>query len=126
MPGTAKFVARKLNISYSIDRLARDKKYNILLGSNFLKMLLKQFDGSKILAISSYNAGPSRVRDWLTRFGDPRSKGIDPLVWIELIPFSETRNYVKRVIESEWVYEGKYGGKLAVIDIGKRSFGHSF
>ena len=89
-------------------------------------MLLKKFDGSKILAISAYNAGPYRMGDWIGRFGDPRLGGVDPLVWIESIPFSETRNYVKRVLEADWIYRGKFAGKPAALDMARRNFGHQF
>jgi soluble lytic murein transglycosylase len=89
-------------------------------------MLLKKFDGSKILAIASYNAGPNRVAGWIRTFGDPRSEGVDPLVWIESIPYSETRNYVKRVLEANWIYKGKFSGKPASLDRGRRNFGHKF
>ena len=72
---------------------------------------IKQFDGNEILAVAAYNAGAGRVRNWMKRFGDPRSPELDPLVWIELIPFSETRNYVKRVIAADAIYRAKYTGQ---------------
>ena len=126
MPRTAESVAKKLGKKFSKKKLLIDKQYNIDIGSAFLKMLLEKFDGSKILAIASYNAGPYRVAEWIRIFGDPRSKGRDPLVWIELIPFSETRNYVKRVLEADWIYRGKFSGKPAALDIARRNFGHQF
>ena len=126
MPRTAESMARKLDLTYKPERLSTDSRYNITLGSSFLNILLKKFDGSKILAISAYNAGPNRVRKWMETYGDPRTKGTDPLVWIELIPFNETRNYVKRVIEADWIYQGKYGRKSLNLDRAKRSFGHKF
>ena len=126
MPRTAEFVAKKLNLKFSKEKLLTDKQYNIDIGTFFLKRLLKKFDGSKILAIASYNAGPNRVAGWIRTFGDPRSEGVDPLVWIELIPFSETRNYVKRVLEADWIYKGKFSGKPANLDRARRNFGHKF
>ena len=89
-------------------------------------MLLKKFDGSKVLSLASYNAGPFRVAEWIRKFGDPRSDGVDPLVWIELIPFAETRNYVKRVMEADWIYRGKFSAKPAALDIARQNFGHRF
>ena len=126
MPRTAESVAKKIGLLFSKKKLLTDKQYNINIGSSFLKILLKKFDGSKILAIASYNAGPSRVAEWIRTFGDPRSQGVDPLVWIELIPFSETRNYVKRVMEADWVYRGKFSGKPAALNIARKNFGHIF
>ena len=96
------------------------------IGTHFLKTLLQKFDGSKVLSIAAYNAGPSRVREWIKQLGDPRSKDVDPLIWIELIPFMETRNYVKRVLEADWVYRGKKIGKPAQLNVGRRNFGHKF
>jgi len=126
MPTTAKSEAKKLGRNFSKKKLLTDRQYNIDIGTSFLKMLLKKFDGSKILAISAYNAGPYRVGDWISRFGDPRLGGVDPLVWIESIPFSETRNYVKRVLEADWIYRGKFAGKPAALDMARRNFGHQF
>ena len=63
---------------------------------------------------------------WIAQFGDPRVQGIDPLIWIETIPFSETRNYVKRVMAADWVYRGKLNGKPVPLDMGKMKFGHQF
>ena len=126
MPRTAEDVAKKLGRKFSQKKLLTDKQYNIDIGSSFLKMLLEKFDGSKILAVAAYNAGPYRVAEWIRIFGDPRSEGVDPLVWIELIPFSETRNYVKRVLEADWIYRGKFSGKPMAFDTAKRTFGHQF
>ncbi|MEW6091734.1 MAG: hypothetical protein AB1647_12500, partial [Pseudomonadota bacterium] len=68
------------------------------------------FGGSYIMSIAAYNAGSSRVRQWVNRFGDPRSTAVDPVDWIESIPFSETRNYVQRVMENLEVYRGRLNG----------------
>ena len=113
-----------MDLIFNKNKLASDEKYNVAIGSQFLNMMLSRFEGSKILAIASYNAGPFRVQKWCNDFGDPRSKGVDPLVWIELIPYSETRNYVKRVMESEWVYSGKFMGKPKKLNMGRQAFGH--
>lgn len=104
MPGTAKQVSRKLNVTYSKALLTADPSYNAMLGSAYLASLIEKFNGSYVLAIASYNAGPANVSRWLKQWGDPRSGDIDMVDWIEFIPFSETRNYVQRVIENLQVY----------------------
>ena len=75
-----------------------------------MRTLIERFDGSYPLAIASYNAGPGRVNQWLKQFGDPRKGEIDMIDWIELIPYSETRNYVQRVMEGVYVYRLRLKG----------------
>ena len=104
MPATAKLVAGKLGIAYEPHRLLDDPAYSLKLGSTYLAEQLTRFSGSYVLAFAAYNAGPSRVRQWLRRNGDPRSPSIDVIDWIEEIPFRETHNYVQRVLESTQVY----------------------
>lgn len=104
MPATAKEVARSQRKSYSKERLTSDPAYNLALGQAYLSQVLKRFDGSYILALAAYNAGPHRAGRWIREYGDPRDPGIDPIDWIEQIPFSETRNYVQRILESLSVY----------------------
>ena len=104
MPATARQVSRGLGLAYSRSRLREDPNYNITLGAAYLKELLETFRGDRALALAAYNAGPNRVREWLRVFGDPRSGGVDPIDWIELVPFAETRNYIQRVLESAAVY----------------------
>jgi soluble lytic murein transglycosylase len=104
MPYTAKRVSKGLKIPYSKNKLTEDPSYNVILGSAYLDQLLSSYDGSYILTLAAYNAGPSRVNAWIKKYGDPRSDDITPINWIELIPFKETRNYVQRVIENIQVY----------------------
>ena len=104
MPATAAATARKLGLPVSLPALTGDPAYNIRLGSAFLRGLLDQFDGSVPLAVAAYNAGPRRVAEWIEANGDPRGARVDAIDWIELIPFTETRNYVQRVIENEVIY----------------------
>ena len=73
------------------------------LGSAYIGDLLKRYGGSYILAIAAYNAGPTNVNRWLKAFGRPH-EDVDPVDWIESIPFAETRNYVQRVLENLHIY----------------------
>jgi soluble lytic murein transglycosylase len=84
-----------------------DGSYNISLGRGYLEKLLMDFGGSYALAIAAYNAGPGRVRQWLQDYGDPRGGAIAMVDWIELIPITETRRYVERVLENLQVYRGQ-------------------
>ena len=68
-----------------------------------------------MLVAAGYNAGPGRPQQWLQDYGDPRTGQIDPVDWIELIPFDETRNYVMRVPESIPVYRARLDGKTEPI-----------
>lgn len=109
MPGTAKETAGKLGLSYSKSRLTSDPSYNALLGSTYLQAQLERYDGSLVLAAAAYNAGAGNVNKWLKRFGDPRSGKIDVVDWIELIPFTETRGYVQKVLANYQVYRVRLG-----------------
>ncbi len=79
--------------------------------------MIDRFNGSYILAIAGYNAGPGRVRQWIQAYGDPRSGNIDPVDWIELIPIYETRNYVQRVMEAVLVYRARLQGPNADLNL---------
>jgi soluble lytic murein transglycosylase len=113
MPATASFIANKLQLPFSADRLTADGIYNVLLGRAYLEALIEDFGGSYALAIASYNAGPSRVRQWVRDCGDPRGGNIDMVDWIEMIPINETRNYVQRVLENLQIYRGQVGRESA-------------
>jgi soluble lytic murein transglycosylase len=110
---TAKATARKHRIKYSQTRLASDADYAAKMGALHLNDLLEMWDGSYILAAVSYNAGPHRARSWIKKYGDPRTGEIDPIDWVEKIPFSETRNYVMRVLENMNVYRARLDGNSA-------------
>ena len=104
MPATAKLLSKVTNVDFSKEKLTKDKDYNLALGSYYISDLDNDF-GSHYLAFAAYNAGPHRVEKWIKTYGDPRKKQIDPIDFIELIPFYETRNYVQRVSENINVYE---------------------
>jgi len=107
MPETAKLVAKDIGIPYDKAKLSSDIKYNVRLGSHYIKKMIDRFDGSEMLAIASYNAGPNATQRWINEFYDPRKeKDLDKVVdWIELITYSETRNYVQRIMENLIVYK---------------------
>lgn len=109
MPGTAQEVARKVGVDYSPSRLVSDAEYNALLGSTYLKTQLDRYDGSLVLAAAAYNAGPGNANKWIAAYGDPRADNVDPVIWVELIPFTETRTYVKRVLGNYLVYRERLG-----------------
>ncbi len=107
MPGTAREQSGKAGLRYNFGALTTDPEYNIRLGSGYFQRMLNYYGGSYPLAIAAYNAGPGNVNRFLRRNGDPRMGGIDWIRWIEEIPISETRNYVKRVLENVVVYDTK-------------------
>ncbi len=105
MPATGRLVSKQAGLRYSRSRLIEDEFFNLQLGCYYISGLNDEFNGAMYMAFAGYNAGPHRVRRWVKRFGDPRKGEIDPIDWIELIPFTETRNYVQRVIENIQVYK---------------------
>ncbi len=117
MPATASQIAKAKQIPYSAERLTTDPRYNLQLGRAYLDDLLERFSGSYVLTIAAYNAGPARVRQWMDSFGDPRTKAIDVIDWIEAIPFPETRNYVQRVLENLQVYRLRLGARSLALSL---------
>jgi len=107
MPATAKQMAKEAGVKYNEKALTKDSQYNIQLGSTYLEKLIDRFDGSYILAAAAYNAGPSRISDWIDTYGDPRLTHTDPVDWVQSIPFDETRNYVQRVMENVEIYRAR-------------------
>lgn len=106
MPGTARGEAGKLGLPWSPGSLV-EPTYNVELGAGYFDHLHDLY-GSYPLAVAAYNAGPGNVNKWLATYGDPRTGAIDPVDWVEAIPFSETRNYVQRVLENAVVYDLAY------------------
>ena len=103
MPSTARWTAKKVGLPYDSGQLS-DRDTNILLGTHYLKMVLEDFGGSHPLATAAYNAGPSRSRKW--RDGPV----LEAAIWAESIPFTETRDYVKKVLSNATVYAAQLGG----------------
>jgi soluble lytic murein transglycosylase len=109
-PDAGRYVASKFHAKYDQKRLLNDSPYNLAMGAAELGELIQDYRGSYILAFVGYNAGRGRVKEWVARYGDPRDPSIDPVDWVERIPFSETRNYVMRVLENLQVYRARFGG----------------
>jgi soluble lytic murein transglycosylase len=116
MPSTASILARKLGVGYSAGRL-REPDYNLRLGGYYLGELVQDFGGSYVLASAAYNAGPGRPATWIGYCGDPRGGSSDPTDFIECIPFSETRNYVMRTMETMQVYRARLNGGSAPLTL---------
>jgi len=114
LPGTGELVARRLGIDYDPARLTTDPALNAILGAAYLDELSREFGGALPLIAAGYNAGPGRPRRWITEFGDPRDAGVDPVFWVETIPFAETRNYVMRVLESLVIYRALLTGQREI------------
>ncbi len=109
MPITARHVCRDYKIKCDIPRLMRDPSYNAMLASAYVGDRMADVNGSYILALTSYNAGPGRTRQWLRQFGDPRDPKVDPIDWIHRIPFEETRDYVQKVLSNVQIYRARLG-----------------
>ena len=107
MPGTAKLITKQYKVPYKPAMLTADPAYNARLGAAHLGDLVSDFRGSYILTLVAYNAGPRRSLEWIARYGDPRGKGIDPIDWVESIPFTETRHYVQKVLQNTHVYRSR-------------------
>ncbi|MGH8352111.1 MAG: transglycosylase SLT domain-containing protein [Pseudomonas sp.] len=117
MPATAKATARKFGIPLSNPQNAYLPEVNIQLGAAYLSQVHAQFSGNRVLASAAYNAGPSRVRQWL--------KGADHLafdVWVETIPFDETRQYVQNVLSYSVIYGQKLNAPQPIVDWHERFF----
>ncbi|EKN45810.1 MULTISPECIES: transglycosylase SLT domain-containing protein [Pseudomonas syringae group] len=117
MPATAKETARKYSIPLASPQQVLDPDTNIQLGAAYLSSVHSQFNGNRVLASAAYNAGPGRVRQWL--------KGANHLafdVWVESIPFDETRQYVQNVLSYSVIYGQKLNSPQPLVDWHERFF----
>ena len=110
MPGTAKNVAKSLKLPLKNNNKLYNAEFNIRLGSTYLSQMLNRFDNNSILATAAYNAGPHRVKRWL-----PESNSLPADIWVDTIPFNETRNYVKNVHAYIAVYNYRQGKKSVML-----------
>jgi soluble lytic murein transglycosylase len=109
-PEAGKYVCRKYGANFDFARLKNDSVYNAALGAAELGGLIDDYRGSYVMTFAAYNAGRGSVKKWIERYGDPRDPKVDAVDWVELIPFSETRNYVQRIMENLQVYRARFGG----------------
>ena len=114
-PEAGRDTAKRFGVEYDWDRLVSDPVYNTQMGAAELSALLSEYKGSHIMTFAGYNAGRGRVRDWIKAYGDPRDPNVDPVDWVERIPFSETRNYVQRVMENLAVYRARFGNSEPLV-----------
>ncbi len=117
MPATAQATARQTGLPYNEAWLTDDPNYNMRLGMAHLDEVVGDYGGSLVLALAAYNAGGARVRRWVADYGDPRTGQIDPIDWVESLPFYETRNYVQRVLENIQVYRARQAGGASPLNI---------
>lgn len=107
MPATGKEVAREIRLPYSGLVTLTNPESNIRLGTSYLGQMAERYSGNQVLATAAYNAGPHRVDKWL-----PESGSLDARVWIENIPFNETRKYVKRVLSAQAIFHWRMTGQV--------------
>ena len=107
MPATGREVAREIKLPYSGLATLTNPDDNIRLGTTYLAMMAERYGGNQIAATAAYNAGPHRVDRWL-----PERGGIDARIWIENIPFNETRAYVKRVLAAQTIFHWRMNGRV--------------
>ena len=117
MKVTAAHICRDYKIKCTYDKLLTDDSYNITIASAYVADRMAEWQGSYVLALSSYNAGPGRTRQWINEFGDPRTAGVDPIDWIERIPIEETRRYVAKVLSNIQIYRARLGDEATALQL---------
>ena len=103
-PEAGRDTCKRFGCSYDFKRLRSDSPYNLQVGAAEIAGVLQDYRGNQLLAFAAYNAGRGRLQEWIAKYGDPRDPKVDPVDWVERIPFMETRNYVQRVMENFQVY----------------------
>ena len=115
MPRTARAIARQHKVRYRRADLTKKPEYNVMLGVAHLGDLLEDYNDSYILTLVAYNAGGGRVRNWTKEFGDPRTADVDAIDWVERIPFTETRNYVKKILTGVQIFRARLQGNSGAL-----------
>jgi soluble lytic murein transglycosylase len=105
MPATARWVARKIGLDDFRPHLVTQMDVNVALGTSYLKMVLDSLDHHPVLASAAYNAGPSRARKWQA------DRPLEGAIYVETIPFNETRDYVKKVMSNAVYYASLFEGR---------------
>jgi soluble lytic murein transglycosylase len=116
LPSTAQDAARRAGVPFNFARLVADPAFNVQLGAAYLGQMISDQGGSLALALAAYNAGAGRVAQWIAAYGDPRTGKVDPVDWVERIPFDETRDYVERVSENIGVYRARFAAAEATAE----------
>ena len=114
-PEAGRDTARRYKVHYNRKRLLSDPVYNMQMGTAEISHLLQYFHGNYLLTASAYNAGLGRTRQWMGVYGDPRDRKVDPVDWVERLPYSETRNYVQRILENLEVYRARFAGNARLL-----------
>ncbi|OIQ64283.1 soluble lytic murein transglycosylase precursor [mine drainage metagenome] len=108
MPATARWTAKKIGLTHFNPHQLAERDTNIAIGTGYLKLILDNFAGSMPLAAAAYNAGPNRPRNWRGQTGSPV---MEAAIWIENIPFHETRDYVQKVLANSTIYAAMLSGQ---------------
>ena len=124
MPATARWVARKIGLKDFHPSQVNDTEVNVLLGTSYMRMVLESLDNHAVLASAAYNAGPGRARKWQA------DAPLEGAIYAETIPFTETRDYVKKVMSNAVYYSALFEGRPQSIKsrlgvIGARSNGEA-
>jgi soluble lytic murein transglycosylase len=117
IPSTARLTANRHGLPYSGPDSLYNASQNMQLGMAHMGDLLSEYAGSYVMTAGAYNAGGGRVNEWTRRFGDPRSSNVDAVDWVERVPFSETRNYIMRVLENTQIYRAILNGRDAPLQL---------
>ena len=110
MPRTGRLTARNIGLKHFRTSKLKQAETNIPIGSAYMKQMLEKFNGNMVLATAAYNAGPHRVTKWL-----PKNGCEEPDVWVEQIPFNETRKYVSRVLYFANIYDWRLQNEIKPI-----------
>lgn len=111
MPQELRRIARGADLPYRPNDIMANPDYAIQIGMAEFSGYVADWGNSLVLGAAAYNAGPTNVRHWIAAFGDPKAANVDPIDWVEEIPFSETRNYVQRVLENTEIYRDRLSGR---------------
>lgn len=120
MPSTARFQSKKLGLTRPSVSDILSSEHNILLGSAYLNRMLAKFEGNQVLATAAYNAGPNRVLRWL-----PKDRGVEADIWIDTIPYRETREYVRAVMAYSTIFDWKLKQEVTPLKVRMRTISYS-